>query len=132
DLKKIHSSARHLLDLIGSILDLSKIEAGKMDLYIETFDLPTMIQEVVSTLLQMIEEKGNSLEVRCPPDIGSVSADLVKTRQILFNLLSNASKFTEEGTVTLEVERTPSNTGDWIYLRVIDTGIGMTPEQLTR
>jgi PAS domain S-box-containing protein len=132
DLQKIHTSARHLLDLIGSILDLSKIEAGKMDLYLETFDLPTMIQEVVATLVQLIEEKGNTLDVRCPADIGTVTADLVKTRQILFNLLSNASKFTENGTVTLVVERAPSAGGDWIYLRVLDTGIGMTQEQVGR
>ena len=129
DLQKIHTAGRHLLSLISDILDISKIEAGKMDLYLETFDLSAMIQDVVVTIAPLLEPNSNVLEVRCADDLGSMHADLTKVRQSLFNLLSNACKFTEKGTITLEVGREKRHEGDWIMLRVSDTGIGMQPEQ---
>jgi Signal transduction histidine kinase len=130
DLQKIRSAGKHLLALINDVLDLSKIEAGKMTIYLEDFAIRQMLDEVVSTIQPLIEKNDNRLELRAASDLGSMRADLTKVRQTLFNLLSNASKFTEKGTVTLEVERVSSPTGDRIILRVSDTGIGMTPEQL--
>src|SRR5207249_4366546 len=94
DLQKIHGAGKHLLALINDILDLSKIEAGKMDLYLESFDLGEAIREVVTTVEPLVEKKANRLEVRCDAALGVMHADLTKIRQSLFNLLSNASKFT--------------------------------------
>ncbi|WP_421658760.1 response regulator [Leptothermofonsia sp. ETS-13] len=105
DLEKINGAGKHLLGLINDILDLSKIEAGKMDLYLETFDIATAIAETVHTIQPLIQKNNNTLIVQCPNDIGTMHADLTKIRQNLFNLLSNASKFTENGTITLTVER---------------------------
>ncbi|MBF8280113.1 MAG: response regulator receiver sensor hybrid histidine kinase [candidate division NC10 bacterium] len=96
DLQKIHAAAKHLLALINDILDLSKIEAGKMDLYYETFDVPPMIQDVVATITPLVKKNANALEVHCADDLGAMRADLTKVRQTLFNLLSNACKFTEQ------------------------------------
>ena len=132
DLDKVLSAARHLLGLINDVLDISKIEAGKMELFLENFELTKLIREVASTVSPLIGKKGNKLAIECPPDIGSIHADATKLRQILLNLLSNASKFTEHGTVTLRVTRLPGVVTDIIELAIIDTGIGMTPEQLTR
>jgi signal transduction histidine kinase/DNA-binding response OmpR family regulator len=129
DLQKIHTAGRHLLSLISDILDISKIEAGKMDLYLETFDLSALLQDVVTTISPLLESNANTLEVRCTADLGSMHADLTKVRQSLFNLLSNACKFTEKGTITLEVERDTAHEGGWMTFRVSDTGIGMRPEQ---
>ncbi len=130
DLQKIHTAGEALLSLVNDVLDLSKIEAGKMELYLETFDVAGMIRDVTTTVEPLVQKKGNTLDVRCPPDIGAMRADLTKVRQTLFNLLSNAAKFMEEGTITLAVERTTTDARDWITFRVSDTGIGMTPEQL--
>src|SRR5262249_36907445 len=94
DLKKIHAAGKHLLALINDILDLSKIEAGKMTLYLETFDVATTVQEVQSTIQPLVEKNHNRLELDCPASIGTMRADLTKVRQTLFNLLSNACKFT--------------------------------------
>ncbi|HLO49316.1 MAG TPA: response regulator [Kamptonema sp.] len=105
DLDKIRTAGKHLLSLINDILDISKIEAGRMDLYLETFDIPALIDGVVATALPLIEKNGNTLEVECPSSIGIMSADVTKVRQVLLNLLSNAAKFTQEGTITLTVER---------------------------
>ncbi len=132
DLKKIHGAGKHLLGLINDILDLSKIEAGKMDLYIETFDIAKTVGEVVDTIAPIVEKNGNRLEVNVPGDIGTMRGDLTKVRQALFNLLSNASKFTENGTVALTVARDSADGSDWVEFRVKDTGIGMTEEQLAR
>ena len=129
DLKKIHGAGKHLLNLINDILDLSKIEAGRMDLYLETFDLASMVQAAVATIQPLVEKNGNVLEVRCDANAGSMHADLTKVRQALFNLLSNACKFTTEGTIGLEVSR---DVGDWLTFAVSDSGIGMTPEQCAR
>ncbi len=130
DLKKIHAAGKHLLDLINSVLDLSKIEAGKMDLFVETFDVSAMVEDVASVIQPLILKKDNELKVNCPERIGSMRADLTKVRQVLFNLLSNASKFTERGTIALDVAREQAQGAEWIIFEVRDSGIGMTPEQI--
>jgi PAS domain S-box-containing protein len=130
DLRKIHGAGKHLLNLINDVLDLSKIEAGKMQLFLETFDVPTLIDEVVSTTAPLIDRKANTLEIRCPRDLGTMHADVTKVRQTLFNLLSNASKFTEQGVISLIVERLVQDGREFVTFAVKDTGIGMTPEQL--
>ena len=132
DLQKIHAAAKHLLALINDILDLSKIEAGKMDLYYETFDVPPMIQDVVATITPLVKKNANALKVHCADDLGPMRADLTKVRQTLFNLLSNACKFTEHGTITLAVTRETGAGGGWVTFRVRDSGIGMTPEQMEK
>jgi PAS domain S-box-containing protein len=129
DLKKIHGAAKHLLALINDVLDLSKIESGKLELMLETFDVPAMIRDVVTTIEPLAQKNANRLLVHCPEDVGRMRADLTKVRQSLFNLLSNACKFTEGGTVRLEVACQPSDGGCFTF-RVADTGIGMTPEHL--
>jgi PAS domain S-box-containing protein len=130
DLRKIHAAGRHLLELINDILDLSKIEAGKMDLYLETFAVAEMIREVETVVLPMMARNQNQLSVTCAPDTGAMHADLTKVRQSLLNLLSNASKFTHEGTVTLTVQRESAGEPEWLVFAVRDTGIGMSEEQL--
>jgi signal transduction histidine kinase len=139
DLQKIHRAGKHLLSLINDILDLSKIEAGKMELYLETFDIPSTIREVVSTIHPLVEKNGNTLTVHCPDDLGNMYADLTKVRQNLFNLLSNAAKFTQNGTITLTVTQAeseqaalpvPPSHSPLITFQVSDTGIGMAPEQI--
>ena len=129
DAQKIHNAGKHLLTLINDILDLSKIEAGRMELYLENFDLGNLIEEVVATLHPLVEKNHNQLQVSCSPDLGVMYADLTKVRQILFNLLSNALKFTEGGTVVLAATRESAGGSDWVYLQVSDTGIGMSAEQ---
>ncbi|NWF68968.1 MAG: response regulator [Chloroflexi bacterium] len=132
DLKKIQTAAKHLLALINDILDFSKIEAGKMELYLEDIEVARMIQDIMTTVLPLAEKNGNTLEAVTAPDAGVMYADLTKTRQVLFNLLSNASKFTEKGTITLSSERRVISGGDWLVFKVTDTGIGMTQEQMDR
>ena len=132
DLKKIHSAGKHLLGLINDVLDLSKIEAGKMTIYCETVDVATMVREVESTVLPLVKKNDNHLEVELPDDSGTMHSDLTKIRQMLFNLLSNASKFTEKGKLRLVVTRTVENGTEWLRFAVSDSGIGMTPEQMGR
>jgi len=133
DLQKIHASARHQLGLINDILDLSKIEAGKMTLHLEDFDVTRLIQEVAATVQPLVAKNGNRLEVDCPPHIGAMHADLTKVRQALLNLLSNASKFTANGLIRLGVSRsTPDAQPATLNFAVSDTGIGLTAEQLGR
>jgi GAF domain-containing protein/CheY-like chemotaxis protein len=122
--------SKHLLDLINDILDLSKIEAGKMELFLETFDVATLIRDVVTTVQPLVEKNANTLDVDCADDLGDMHADLTKVRQVLFNLLSNASKFTERGTITLKVGQETMKDHPWVSFSVSDTGIGMTPEQM--
>ncbi len=129
DTQKIRNAGRHLLTLINDILDLSKIEAGRMELYLEKFDLRNLIEEVVATLHPLVEKNHNQLQLSCSVNLGVMYADLTKIRQILFNLLSNALKFTEGGTVILTATREQSGGSDWVYLQVSDTGIGMSAEQ---
>jgi len=132
DLKKIHSAGKHLLGLINDVLDISKIEAGKMTVYCETIDVATMVREVESTVLPLVKKNDNHLEVELPADAGTMHSDLTKIRQTLFNLLSNASKFTEKGKLRLVVTRSVENGADWLRFAVSDSGIGMTPEQMGR
>ncbi len=132
DMVKIHGAGKHLLRLINDILDVSKIEAGKMDLLPEVFDVATLVRDVAATIGPLVEARGNTLDVRCAGAIGAMKADLTRVRQVLLNLLSNAAKFTEGGQVSLEVDRMAMNEESWVRFRVRDTGIGMTPEQLAR
>jgi PAS domain S-box-containing protein len=136
DLQKIRSAGWRLLELINDVLELSKIEAGKMDLDLESFDAAEAVRGVATTILPLIVQNGNTLVVDCPVTLGSLHADRNKLRQTLWNLLSNAAKFTKAGTITLSAERAPSVPDDggpeWFVFRVTDTGIGMTAEQLAR
>ena len=132
DLQKIQAAGKHLLALINDILDLSKIEAGKMDIHIETFDISTMIKDIVTTIQPLVEKNANTLNVNCANDIGVMNADLTKVRQGLFNLLSNASKFCRKGTISLDVVRETVDGIDWVSFDVADTGIGITPEQMKK
>ena len=130
DLQKIRAAGRHLLALINDVLDLSKIEAGKMELHLDTFELKPAVDAVATTVQPLIEKNGNTLKLELVGELGAIRADVTRVRQILFNLLSNASKFTERGTITLRVHR--SNDLPTVVFEVRDTGIGMTPEQLGR
>ncbi len=133
DLKKINSAGKHLLSLINSVLDLSKIEAGKMTLFNEWIEIDEMVQEVTGTIQPLVEKSRNQLEVDCAPDVGRMYADLTKVRQALFNLLSNSAKFTRDGRLELKVWREPGPDGnDSILMRVSDSGIGMSREQVDR
>ena len=132
DLGKIKSNAKHLLSLINDVLDLSKVEANKMDLYLEDTDLAAFLQETAGTVDSLVRRKGNVLVLDFPSDLGAMRTDVVKLRQCLFNLLSNAAKFTENGRITLRVRRETVGGRDWLSFAVVDTGIGMTPEQLAR
>ncbi|MCZ6508115.1 MAG: PAS-domain containing protein, partial [Acidobacteria bacterium] len=136
DLGKIQNAGRHLLALINDVLDLSKIEAGKIELYLETFDLKEMIAEVAGTIEPLARKNGNSLAVDCPDGVGRMRSDLTKVRQLLFNLLSNSCKFTKNGNVSLQVRREAEaglNGGaDFVTFTVKDEGIGMTPEQVDK
>jgi len=129
DLQKINAAGKHLLGLINDILDLSKIEAGRMDLYLEDFDVPSLVSDVAAIVQPLVNKNVNTLFVQCSDDLGEMHADLTKVRQALFNLLSNASKFTDQGTITLAVER---ESDEWLTFAVSDTGIGMTEEQMGR
>lgn len=130
DLQKINTSGTHLLALINDILDLSKIEAGQMDLYLEVFDLDAMLHDVKNTVQPLADKNANTLVVRHADNLGSMRADLTKVRQVLFNLLSNACKFTRQGTVALEITRQAEEGGaEWVMFRVSDTGIGFSREQ---
>ena len=123
-------AGRHLLALINDILDLSKIEAGRMELNLETFALAPLIDGVVKTIEPLSTRNGNRVAVHCDGTIGMVHADQMRLRQALLNLMSNANKFTERGTVTIAAHQGQENGRDWITLAVADTGIGMTPEQM--
>jgi len=129
-LDRVLGAGRHLLALINDILDLSKIEAGRMELHLETFPLVPVIEDVAKTIEPMASKNGNRLVVDCPADIGMIHADQTRFRQSLLNLASNANKFTEKGSVTIAAHQAQENGRDWITLAVTDTGIGMTPEQM--
>jgi signal transduction histidine kinase len=129
DLLRIQMAGSHLLELINGILDLSKIEAGKMTLSREQFDVRAVIREVTDTVTPLVEKNENRLIVRCPDNLGPMHADMMKTRQILLNLMSNAAKFTRNGSITLEVERVTDSDVPFVLFAVTDTGTGMTREQ---
>ncbi len=132
DLGRIHGAGEHLLLLINDVLDISKIESGRMDLFIENFSVKGMISEVSTTIRPIVARNRNRLELRIDPQIGEMHADVTKVRQILFNLLSNASKFTEDGLVTLDAARYEEGGRPFVRFRVSDTGIGMTQKQIGR
>ncbi len=131
DLGKIQTAGKHLLNLINGVLDLSKIEAGRMELYAELFEVDELVDEVASMVRPLVSKNSNQLQVVCEQP-GQLNADLTKTRQILFNLLSNAAKFTENGEVLFEVGRKQAGGSEWLRFRVSDNGIGMTTEQLAK
>jgi signal transduction histidine kinase/CheY-like chemotaxis protein len=129
DLEKIRGAGRHLLTLINDVLDLSKIEAGKMELYPESFDINALVAEVMDTVRPLAEKNGNTLTVDCPNDLGMMTADITKLRQTLLNLLSNAAKFTDHGTIRFTVRAEGIDGSSRLVFTVTDTGIGITPEQ---
>src|SRR5258707_6536238 len=128
DLNKIQDAGRHLLSLISDILDLSKIEAGKLELYLEDVPLPALIEEVRAIVGPLAAKNSNRLHIDCPPDIGALHTDRTKLKQCLLNLLSNATKFTSNGDISLA----PKRQGAAMSFIIRDTGLGMTPEQLSK
>ncbi len=132
DLRRIWSAGKHLLRIINDILDLSKIEAGKMSLVLESFDLTELVNDAVTTISTLATRTGNIVEVDCSEDLGVITADRTRVRQIFLNLLSNACKFTEQDTITMAATRTCLNGQHRVTIAVSDNGIGMTPEQLQK
>jgi signal transduction histidine kinase/CheY-like chemotaxis protein len=129
DLAKINAAGRHLLSLINDILDLSKVESGKMEIYNETFDIQKILEEVVVTIKILLEQRNNQFQFECEANIGLMYSDVTKIRQILFNLLSNASKFTENGKISLQVKKRWIKEVEWVSFAITDTGIGISKEQ---
>src|SRR5436305_6870344 len=127
-LRRVNAAGSHLLSLINEVLDLSKIEAGKLELNVEAVDLARLIDEVIGTAGQLAEKNQNRLSVEAQEDLGALTADAMRLKQILLNLLSNACKFTKEGEIALRVRKV-SDGRDWVELAVADTGIGLTAEQ---
>ncbi len=130
DLEKIRTAGRQLLGTLNQILDLSKIETGKVALQLQTFDVAEAVQAVVATVQPLLQQQFNVLDVRVADTVGSMRADPVKVAQSLTNLLASAAHFTEYGTITLDVAHEAAAGADWITFRVRDTGTGMTPEQV--
>src|SRR3981081_3471141 len=129
DLRKIQSAGKHLLSLINDVLDLSKIEAGKMGLHLESFEVAPLIDEMTTTLQPAAAKNGNTIHVHVANSLGGMRADVTKVRQILFNLLSNACKFTDHGTISVDVDQSTEEGLDWLRFRVTDTGIGISAKQ---
>ena len=132
DLRKIRGSADHLLAIISDVLDLSKIEAGKMDVNVEVFPVAAVVDTVMTAMAPQAEKKRNSLKLRCPRELGTIKTDRTKLHQILSNLLSNACKFTEGGRVELTVQLSFADQRRWFEFAVVDTGIGIAPETIER
>jgi signal transduction histidine kinase len=130
DLQKIHSAGKHLLALISDVLDISKIEAGMMELLPEKFDVFALLDELIANIAPIVENNGNKFEVEVPKQIGTMTADKLRVRQILFNLLSNAGKFTQNSRVLLAANREISPAGEWIHYSIRDWGIGIAPEHM--
>ena len=131
-LDRVLGAGRHLLALINDILDLSKIEAGRMELHLETFALAPLIDDIVKTIESLAARNANQVAIHCDAAIGTMHADQMRLRQALLNLMSNANKFTDRGTITIDARQGQQNGDDWIRLAVTDTGIGMTPEQMAK
>jgi signal transduction histidine kinase len=131
-LDRVLGAGRHLLALINDILDLSKIEAGRMELALTTFALAPLIDDVVKTIEPLAAKNSNRVSVNCDAEIGTVHADQMRLRQALLNLMSNANKFTDRGTITVDARQGVADGRDWITLAVEDTGIGMTPDQMRK
>jgi len=132
DLNKVNAAGKHLMELINSVLDLSKIEAGKMDFDIQEFSVPRMIEDISAIIQPLAAKNSNRFDVLCDTTVSTMRADQTKVRQVLFNLLSNACKFTRDGTVSLAVQRDGTADGAWLAFSVSDTGIGLTREQVGR
>jgi signal transduction histidine kinase len=132
DLDRIHGAGQHLLALINDILDLSKIESGQIELSLETFEVALVVNDLVSHCAPLVRKNRNTLSVSLPEEPGRMHADQTRVKQILYNLISNAAKFTERGDIRLEVARSAAGDREWLTFRVSDTGIGMTPEQVGR
>ncbi|MDN3273748.1 ATP-binding protein [Frankia sp. RB7] len=132
DLERINSAGKHLLSLVTDVLDLSKIESNHIELKIEEFDLNAMVREVIANVQPMVTENGNKLVVKCSSNLGTVSTDQTKLRQAALNVMSNAAKFTENGTIILSVQRRKSQGGDWIEIQVQDSGIGIASPDIGR
>ena len=130
DLQKINASGKHLLSLINDVLDLSKIEAGRMDLFLESFAVDSLLEEVIGTAIPLAEKNSNRLVSEPSEGLGTMKADITKVRQSLFNLLSNAAKFTENGTITLRARREARDGADRLVFEVADTGIGIAPDKV--
>ncbi len=130
DLKRISGAGNHLLTLINDILDLSKIEAGKMKLELSQVEVCTLIEEVVSTVLPLAKQNGNRLSVNCQAEVTTLHSDPLRLKQVLLNLLSNACKFTENGQVDLDIQTVRQNHRPWVEFAIRDTGIGLTAEQI--
>jgi signal transduction histidine kinase/CheY-like chemotaxis protein len=130
DLKRIRGAATHLLALINDVLDLSKIEAGRMTVHYEDVDGPALVEDIATTVQPLVDANHNRLIIRLDPSFGTIHTDVTKVRQSLLNLLSNASKFTDRGTITLDVHVEPRSDARWVTFSVTDTGIGMTPEEM--
>jgi signal transduction histidine kinase len=128
-LDHVSREGKHLLHLIEEILDLSKIEAGKLEFRLEDFDVAALMRDAAVAVQPLADKNANQLVVNCPEDIGAMHADPMRVRQVVLNLLSNACKFTEQGEVTLDAARERADGTDWLTITVSDTGIGMTPEQ---
>ncbi len=132
DLERINSAGKHLLSLVTDVLDLSKIESDFIELKVEKFDLNEMVCEVIANVEPMVVENGNKLVVKSSNNLGIVSTDQTKLRQVALNLMSNAAKFTQGGAITLSIERRKSQVGDWIEIRVQDSGIGISQSDIGR
>ena len=130
DLERIEGAGRHLLGLINDVLDISKIEAGKTDVYVEDFDIAGLVEEVQSIVQPLVAKNNNRMEVNCAADIGSMHSDITKVKQCLLNLISNSSKFTSNGKLTIDISRDKGPDGNFVHFAVSDTGIGMSEEQL--
>ena len=131
-LERVLNAGRHLLALINDILDLSKIEAGRMELHLELFALAPLIEDIAKTIEPMATKNGNRIVVECRPELGTIHADQTRLRQAMLNLASNANKFSEMGAVTITAQPQRNDGRDWVTIAVVDTGIGMTPEQMGR
>jgi signal transduction histidine kinase len=130
DLEKINASAKILMELINGILDLSKIESGKMNIKLESFKIQDVIQAAIHTIEPMVQKNKNVLEVQCDENLGYMVADSAWVRQTLINLLSNACKFTEGGEISLEVIRVNRNNVPWVIFKIVDTGIGIAQKEI--
>lgn len=132
DQRKIHGAAQHLQALINELLDFTKLEAGKMELDLSPIDLDELLASLLDTVTPLASKNGNRLEVRLAEDAGELYSDRLKLNQCLYNLLSNACKFTEQGLIRLDIRRERSAGQDWLSFAVSDSGIGMDAEQLSR
>ncbi|TYQ24611.1 response regulator [Pseudanabaena sp. UWO310] len=130
DLQKIYRSGKHLLDLINDILDMTKIEAGKLEIYYDNFDLPMLVWETCKTIEPLLSKNSNQIHIECDRQLGSIRTDMTRLRQVLLNILSNACKFTKSGEITIKVNRLNSLQGEIFYFTITDTGIGISPENL--